>query len=557
MESENIIAQEKPEQLVVVEPGVGTQEQMMKDPKWNGIPPVGNRPIDDKWKFLLMILAIFIVKIIIWGIYRYSTGTLDIFTNPDSGRENTYWAGIVAKPVLQLAPVFVLWIYLFGEKGLPFRLTRKHLFSSIIFGCILGFVYYFVATGVMIGVFETTGQGTDFHFVAGWDDAGWMLIIAMMFSYMIATGPTEEIFSRGVLQDQTARAFSLKFAIMFSAVLFAAGHLPISILVYHLSFMTIVWYMIILFVMGCFFSILYQWSRNIVFPAIIHGLWDWYLSLYALRGAYSPTFLEDYNVNFGIVDFVSTLITLSIMLPLFYIVYLVWWKHDEPLKEGPLASIVKRIEKIKYTHQIRNYDRGWWPKGNPILVTAAIVGLFCLASIPVAALIGTDDPSKFADRVMGGEEKTVIVYDNGTLSDSGTLDENSGTEVPIEFYDKYIISINLSLTWTDESSSFFQGTNEPDHFTIQLIDPEGEVLGEDEGDSGTLAILWSQSDSEEILYNGTFTVNVELGTAGDDFGPFGLRSNEDTSNDYSLNIEFNSYSLQKGSGDEADVRWRS
>jgi hypothetical protein len=88
---------------------------------------------------------------------------------------------------------------------------------------------------------------------------------------------------------------------------------------------------------------------------------------------------------------------------------------------------------------------------------------------------------------------------------------------------------------------------------IQLIDPEGEVLGEDEGDSGTLAISWSQP--EEILYNGTFTVIVELGTAGDDFGPFGLRSNEDTSNDYSLNIGYNSYSLEKGSGDEADVRW--
>lgn len=126
---------------------------------------------------------------------------------------------------------------------------------------------------------------------------------------------------------------------------------------------------------------------------------------------------------------------------------------------------------------------------------------------------------------------------------------------PWSFYDNYIINISISLTWTDESSSFFQGTNEPDHFTIQLIDPEGEVLGEDEGDSGTLEISWSPPDPDEILYNGTFTVKVELGTAGDDFGPFGLRSNEDTSNDYSLNIEYNSYYLQKGSGDEADVRW--
>jgi membrane protease YdiL (CAAX protease family) len=530
---------------------------MIKDPKWNGIPPVGDRPIDDRMKFLLMILVVFVVKIVIWGFYRYLTGSLDIFTNPANGAENTYWAGIVAKPVLQLTPVFFLWWYMFREKGIPFRLTKKHLFSSIIFGCILGFIYYFVASGVMIGVFEVSGMGTDFHFVAGWDDAGWWLIIAMMFSFMIGTGPTEEIFARGFLQDQTARAFNLKFAIIFSAILFAAGHLPISILVYHLSFMTIVWYMIILVVMGCFFSILYQWSRNIVFPAIIHGLWDWYLSLYALRGAFSADFMADPDVNFGMVDFFSTIITLSIMLPIFYIVYLVWWKHDKPLEYGPLAGIVKKIENINLTQKIRELDLGKWPKGNPIYLTAAIVFIFCLASIPVAGLIGTDDSSKFVDRMIGEESKTVIVYDNGTITDSGTLNEGSETEIPIEFVNNHVTSITLSLSWADESSSFFQGTNEPDSFSVQLLDPDGEVLGEDSGDSGNLGIAWSPGDPDELSYNGSFVVIVTLVEAGDDFTRLGFRYTQDTSNDFSLNIEYESYYYKRGSGDDADVRWQS
>ena len=48
---------------------LGTQEQMMNDPKWNGIPPVGDRPISKmkfpflnlygKNAFLLMILLVF------------------------------------------------------------------------------------------------------------------------------------------------------------------------------------------------------------------------------------------------------------------------------------------------------------------------------------------------------------------------------------------------------------------------------------------------------------------------------------------------------------------
>ena len=40
------------------EPGLGTQEQMLKDPQWNGIPPVGDKPIFNKRKFLLMILLV-------------------------------------------------------------------------------------------------------------------------------------------------------------------------------------------------------------------------------------------------------------------------------------------------------------------------------------------------------------------------------------------------------------------------------------------------------------------------------------------------------------------
>ena len=554
---------EQPEQDITIgvedsNAGLGTQEQMIKYPKWNGIPPVGNRAIDNKWKFLRLILIVFVVKIIIWSIYRFTTGSLDIFTNPESGQEATYWVGMVAKPILQLTPVFLLWLYVFKERGLPFRLTRKHLFSSIIFGCIFGLIYYFVASGVLIGIMEASGQGTDFNFVAGWDDAGWWLIIAMMFSFMIGTGPTEELFARGFIQDQTARAFSLKFAILFSAVLFATGHLPISILVYHLSFMTIVWYMIVLVIMGCFFSILYQWSRNIVFPAIIHGLWDWYLSLYAIRGAYSPSFLADYNVNFGMMDFVSTIITLAIMLPIFYIIYLVWWRHDKPLEEGPLANIVRAVERFKVTWRIREYDRGWWPRNNPILVTGAIVGIFCLASIPLAGVVGTDDPSKFVDRIIGETEKKVIIWENNTTFETGLLNEGESMEYYIEITEKEIHFINITLEWTDEEpiNRFYQ--NRADKFKLDLFDPDGNEIFTIETDLGIIKSDWPGEN--ETLYIGKFRVVVTLLTAGEQeptFGPGYFTTVDDTSNEYKIIIKYESFIITQKSSDSADVRWHS
>ena len=84
--------------------GNGTQEDMLKDPNWNGVPPVGERPIRDKWAFLGLILVVFIVKIIIWGIYRLITGSVYPFTDPEYGSQIVYWVGMVAKPVLQLGP---------------------------------------------------------------------------------------------------------------------------------------------------------------------------------------------------------------------------------------------------------------------------------------------------------------------------------------------------------------------------------------------------------------------------------------------------------------------
>ncbi len=535
-----------------IKTGLGTQEQMEKDPHWNGIPPVGNKPIHDKYKFLIFILVVFIVKIIIWSAYRWTTGNWDVLGNP----VNNYTAGIFMKPLLQLLPVFILWIYLFKEKGLPFRLTRKHLFSSIVFGCILGLVYYFVATGVLVGIMGATGQGTDFHIVAGWDDVGWGLIIAMMFSYMIGTGPTEELFSRGFLQDQSARAFPIWFAILFSSVLFAIGHLPISIFLYHMSLMAIVWYMIILVVMGGFFSLLYLWSRNIVFPIIIHGLWDWYLSLYALRGAYSKGFMADPVVNFGVMDFVSTIITLCIMLPIFYIVYLVWWRHDKPLQDGPLAGIVRAIEQIRVTAKIRKYDRGAWPRGNPILVTAAIVGIFCLLSIPLAAVVSTDDPAKFNDRMIGAEQIIVFVYDNGTIQGSNLLNEGKSFEYPIEFIDMEIEYINITLTWQDDPGDSNIITNEPDEFKVELFDNDGFELAVGQGDSGNLELSWQ--GVEAVEYTGNFMVVVTLEYAGDlelRYSPFGLISQPDDSNDYSLEIEYTMFTKEYIDIEDGDVRW--
>jgi hypothetical protein len=265
--------------------------------------------------------------------------------------------------------------------------------------------------------------------------------------------------------------------------------------------------------------------------------------------------MADPEANFGMMDFISTLITLAIMLPIFYFIYLVWWKHDQPLVDGPLAGIVRKVKKIKLTGRIRELDRGNWPRRNPVVITAFIVFIFCLASIPVAGLIGTDDESKFVDREIGADSDTVKAFDNGTITEGGTLTEGSEADYPVGFSANYVISIQVTLSWEDEDPSIIGGTNQPDTFTVQLLDPEGNLLDETSDDAGSLVISWSTGDPEERIYDGDFIVKVKLDIAGDNEGRFGLLGDEDNSNEYILKIQYNSYYYTSGSGDDTDVRW--
>ena len=530
----------------------GTQAEMMKDPKWNDVPPMGDRPIENKWKFLGLICIVFIVKIVIWGTYRFITGNIYPFTDPDIGSEVTFWVGMVAKPILQLGPVVLLWWYLFKERGNPFRFTRKNLASSIFFGLLMALVFFFVATGIYVLHNEIMGYGGDFHFVAGWDEVGWGLVIATMFSFMIGTGPAEELFSRGFLQDQAARIFPTWQAMLFSAVLFAIGHLPISILMYRLPLDVIMWYMAILVVMGVFFSVIYQWSRNIVFPILIHGLWDWYLTLFAIKGEFTSDFSANSGAFFGMMDFINTIITLIILLPIFYLIYRKFWRKNIISSGAPDDTPREKIRIIKW---IRDRDMGDWPK-RPVVTTVVITLIFCLVMLPFAAVIGVDDPELQEDRVAGGGGETVIVKERMGELFGSELQQGETEEYLIQPLNKTINWINITMNWDDEPDQSARYSNQPDHFRLTLVDAMGQEIYSTEGGSGDLELTWIVPEGAEPVNE--LTIVVELRITGDQepiFSPIGLREIADNKNTYSLDIEYEvSYKMIVGE-DDLNVRW--
>ncbi|MBN1389244.1 MAG: CPBP family intramembrane metalloprotease [Candidatus Thermoplasmatota archaeon] len=533
--------------------GVGTQRQMKGDHKWNGIPPVGDRPIDNKWKFLGLVALVFLVKIVIWGAYRFTSGNIWPFTDPEYGAVTGYWLETFLKPLLQLGPVFLLWWFVFKERGLPFRFTRKNLASALTWGLLGGTAFFVVSTMSMTIVMNIAGYGSNFRIVAGWDDIGWSLIIAMMFSFMVGTGPAEEIFSRGFLQDQTARAHPIWFAILFSAVLFAVGHLPISIFMHHMSFEAIVWYMLVLFIMGVFFSLIYQWSRNILLTILIHGLWDWYLSLFSLKGDYTEAFLANSEIMFLRVDFFNTLITLAIMLPFFFFLYRTFWRRDLFATGSPME---KQKRDNRLFRWLRDRDQGQWPK-RPWFTVSLVTLMFCLTMLPIAGLIGADDPNLLSDGIKDYKGERVEVREWNTELVGSYLGEGQSETFLMDSNGTKVTKVNVSLQWSDEPDAGIRYTNLPDTFTIYLIDGSGEELGTDQGASGRLSMVWVMQDENEDL--GNLSVVVKCYRAGDQepmVNLLGLRTIADTGNDFNLRIDYETlYVTYEGESEGNDVRW--
>jgi hypothetical protein len=335
---------------------------------------------------------------------------------------------------------------------------------------------------------------------------------------------------------------------MFSAVLFAAGHLPISILLHKMPLDEILWYMAVLLVMGLFFSLIYQWSRNIVFPILIHGLWDWYLSLFAIKGEFSPEFAQNPGAFFGMVDFINTLITLALLLPVFYLIYRKFWKVDHtavvpdgsPKKGMPLVRWIREKDMVGLKR----------PLTTTVLVTAA----FCLVMLPLAAVIGVDDPALQKDRSSGGGERIVVrEVEYLNVSSDLTTGENQ-MFVLQEEWNRTIVQVDIDLTWTDEPNANFRYRNEPDSFTLSIVDDEGSELDSGSGSSGSISLSWERNNETA----GNLTVAVELTETGDQIPTvnlFGIRVIADDGNAFDLRIVCVYERIVIGGSEDLNVRW--
>jgi hypothetical protein len=128
-------------------------------------------------------------------------------------------------------------------------------------------------------------------------------------------------------------------------------------------------------------------------------------------------------------------------------------------------------------------------------------------------------------------------------TESGYVQENSFIDVPETIERDKLQTVECRLTWTDEPSQYFQGTNEPDELGITIIAPNGEESDTDSSTGGSVSVSFQLPDYEEDKefeekYMGEWTFRVEAGNCGDDSSRLGFRTTADNGNDWNLEYSY-------------------
>jgi len=514
---------------------------------------VGERPIDNRRRYLYEVVGVFGAWLVIWAAYRWAREA--------SGADDTVLGpilSILAPVVVSFSLPYIWWRYRRRERGIPFLVTRRNTFSSILVACIavaVFFVFFFVSYPVLIALMGVEVEG-DLTFWADWRAHGGAWLLATTLFYMVIVGPVEELFHRGFVQDQINRVYAPWLGILVASTVFVLGHVPIDFMVYKIEFAGWGLRWLSSFPFAVAMGLFYHWSRNIWGVAVYHGLYDLFLSLSRVEfGAAGPELTYGGWYLMYAVWFLGELL---IILVFSYAAYRILWKRDRPMgslgfwvrgvsdaRPGP--GIVARVHSLLASRRLvdlaRRVDRS---RGHTReVLSLALIGLLILGNLGISGALGV-----------------VPVFDDGGGNGPGPGPKGRLVTLPLEAEHAYVYEgttedyafqqgdprwyayVNVTLTWVDEAPPL-RFSNEPDTLHLEVYVDDGEelvLLGQDRASGndvagGAVTVNWFSDvrvRGEAILVSVTA---VECG----DMVPFvsigGLRDRADNGNSFDLVAE--------------------
>lgn len=174
-------------------------------------------------------------------------------------------------PELGFGAIGLLFLVAIGEGRWFLDYDRPSLsdgwFVAIGTGCLVG-VNLLVHWGFAVAGFQTTSQ---FQAPGGIDPM--LLVAGLSVSFVLIVGPSEELFFRGVIQRYLSDGLTARGAYAWTSILFAVFHLP-GVTGAGGALPQYAMVGGILFVVSWSLCWLYDRTRNLLVPALVHGLYD-------------------------------------------------------------------------------------------------------------------------------------------------------------------------------------------------------------------------------------------------------------------------------------------
>ncbi len=199
---------------------------------------------------ILRPVFLFVCIFVLWSVYRYGTALPE-------------WADeFVAKPVLQLLPVFII-VWFLEKRGVgSLGVSRQRLGKHAAIGIVVGIFLVVESVVLRIVAGRTVSINTNGELLLGG-------------AVSIATGFLEELVYRGYFMNRFLEFWENEYvANVISALFFALIHVPLLLFTLHYAFWRGFIYILQIFVLGLIFGYEFSKTRAITASAVSHAMWN-------------------------------------------------------------------------------------------------------------------------------------------------------------------------------------------------------------------------------------------------------------------------------------------
>ena len=138
---------------------------------------------------------------------------------------------------------------------------------GVALGGLLGMIVLLAVVSVVVSLFSSPAENVAAQGAAEEPD----VIPAMIAVMILIVGPFEELLYRGIVQSRLRERFSMVPAILAASVVFASVHAAGALAGSPTEILTTVF---VLFVISLVLGYLYEYTGNIVVPALVHGAFN-------------------------------------------------------------------------------------------------------------------------------------------------------------------------------------------------------------------------------------------------------------------------------------------